>query len=93
LAVFLSSGHLLSKTYRKARQRPDCVDIRAAVFSVMLGMTGFCVAITFLNFAYFFYGPALGGLAIAMSSAAEQEFKRRSSEAGQPVTLPAAARR
>jgi O-antigen ligase len=83
LAGFLSSGHLLSKTYRKARQRPDCGDIRAAVFSVMLGMTGFCVAITFLNFAYLFYGPALGGLAIAMSSAAEHEFERRGAEAGQ----------
>jgi O-antigen ligase len=91
VAGFLSSARLLSMTYRKARRRPDCEDIRAAVFSVMLGMTGFCVAITFLNFAYFFYGPALGGLAIALSSAAEQEFKRRGAEAGQAVTLPAAA--
>ena len=93
VAGFVSTGRLLSGTFRKARRRLDCDDIRTAVFCVMLGMTGFCVGIAFLNFAYFFYGPALGGLAIAMSSAAEQEFKRRSSEAGQPVTLPAAARR
>jgi O-antigen ligase len=94
VAGFLSSGHLLSMTYRKACRRPDCGDIRAAVFSVMLGMTGFCVAITFLNFAYFFYGPALGGLAIAMSSAAEHEFETRGAEAGQPVApvLPTRAR-
>lgn len=93
VAGFLSSGRLLSMTYRKARGRPDCEDIRAAVFSVMLGMTGFCVAITFLSFAYFFYGPALGGLAIAMSSAAEHEFERRSAEAGQAVAsvLPTGA--
>jgi len=84
VAGFLSSGHLLSMTYRKARQRPGCDDIRAAVFSVMLGMTGFCVATAFLNFAYFFYGPALGGLAIAMSSAAEHEFETRGAEAGVP---------
>jgi O-antigen ligase len=93
VAGFLSSGHLLSMTYRKARRRPDCGDIRAAVFSVMLGMTGFCVAIAFLNFAYFFYGPALGGLAIAMSSAAEHEFQTRSAGAGQAAAsvLPTGA--
>lgn len=93
VAGFVSTARLLSQTYRKARRRPDCVDIRNAAFCVMLGMTGFCVAIAFLNFAYFFYGPALGGLAIAMSSAAEREFQKRSGEDGQAVTfgLPAGA--
>ena len=77
VAGMVSTYRLLSATYRKARQRPDCPDIRNATFCIMMGMIGFGVAMTFLNFAYFFYQPALGGLAIAFSSAAEREFASR----------------
>jgi hypothetical protein len=38
----------------------------------------FCTAIAFVNFAYFFYLPAMAGLAIAMSKAAQVEFQSRS---------------
>jgi len=41
-------------------------------------MAGFVTAMTFLNFAYFFYTPALGGIAMAVSRAAEKEFAVRS---------------
>ena len=83
---FLSTGYLLNKTYRKARSRPDCADIQVAALCIMLGMTGYCVGIAFLNFAYFFYGPALGGLAIAVRTAAEREFATRPVPApGNPV--------
>jgi hypothetical protein len=51
--------------------------MRAAVFCIMLGMVGFTVAITFLNFAYFFYLPAMAGLATGVWSAAEREFQLR----------------
>lgn len=82
-AALVSTWRLLSGAYRKARQRADCADIQTAVLCVMIGMAGFCVAATFLNFAYFFYQPALGGLAIAISTAASQECERRS--AGAPA--------
>jgi O-antigen ligase len=85
-AVFFIGGLVatyrrLSATHRKARRAPDCADIRMAVLCIMTGMVGFCVAITFLNFAYLFYAPALGGLAAAVSAAAEREFEKRGTTA------------
>jgi len=68
---------LLFKTFRQARRRSDCQDIRVAVFCILLGMIGFCVAITFLSFAYFFYLPAMAGLAIGVWSAVQREFQVR----------------
>jgi O-antigen ligase len=77
IAAYVSSFLMVSRTYRLARQRPDCVDIRNTTFCIMLGMVGFCIAITFLNFTYFFYGPALGGMAVSVWRAANYEFKTR----------------
>ena len=48
----------------------------------MLGMVGFCIAITFLSFAYSYYLPCMGGLAVAIRTAAQEEFR---------VRVPAAA--
>lgn len=73
----LSTVLLLLKTLREARKRPDCKDIATAVFCLMLGMIGFTVAITFLNFAYFFYFPTMAGLAIGVWGAAKREFELR----------------
>jgi hypothetical protein len=76
-AAFLSSFLLLNRTYRKAKLRKDCIDIQHTLFCVILGMVCFCVAITFVNFTYMFYGPAIAGLAICLSRAANYEFARR----------------
>jgi hypothetical protein len=86
IAGIFSSFHLLGSAYRQARARQDCQDIRAAAFCVMLGMVGYCTAITFLNFAYFFYLPAMVGFAIAFSRAAQREFRDRGADlAGSPA--------
>jgi hypothetical protein len=77
LAGYISSFLMLNRTYRKAKRRPDCRDIQNTAFFMMLGMLGFCLAISFLNFAYSFYGPALAGLAIAVHRAANYEFEHR----------------
>jgi O-antigen ligase len=77
IAGILSSFRLLGSAYRQARARPDCQDIRSAALCIMLGMAGYCAAITFLNFAYFFYLPAMAGFAIAFSRAAQREFRAR----------------
>jgi O-antigen ligase len=76
-AGLVSTYRMLNGAYRKARQRADCRDIETAVMCAMMGMVGFCTAAMFLNFAYFFYEPALGGLAIAISRGAELEFAAR----------------
>jgi len=73
----LSTLLLLLKTFRQARRRQDCQDIRIAAFCILLGVVGFIAAITFLNLAYFFYLPAMGGLAIGVSAAARREFQLR----------------
>ncbi|HUJ22382.1 MAG TPA: O-antigen ligase family protein, partial [Bryobacteraceae bacterium] len=86
-AIFLMAGYislflLLNRTYRQASRRSDCRDIRNTAFCVMLGMVGFLVAISFLNFAYFFYGPAMAGVAISIWRSANYEFEHR--EAADP---------
>ncbi|HWQ52535.1 MAG TPA: O-antigen ligase family protein [Bryobacteraceae bacterium] len=74
---------LLNATYLEARRRPNCADIRNAAFCVMMGYTAFIAAIAFLNFGYFFYFPAMGGLAICISCAAQEEFRSRA--AARPI--------
>jgi len=87
LAGYLSLIFMLNRAYRKARSRPDCKDIQDTLFCVLLGVIAFSMAIFFLNFTYLFYGPALGGVAISMSRAAEYEFGRRSSAVVLPQSL------
>jgi O-antigen ligase len=78
IAGILSTFFLVNRVYRRARGRPECQDIQTMAFCIMLAMTMYCTAITFVNFAYFFYLPAISSLAIAISGAAEAEFRNRS---------------
>ena len=39
-------------------------------------MVAFCAAIFFLSLAYHFYLPAISGIAIALSAAAQTEFAK-----------------
>jgi len=82
LAGVFSTLRLLNSTYREARERPECQDIRTAAFCVMLGVIGYCVAAAFLSLGYAAYLPAMGGLAIAIVRAAKQEFQSRAVAAG-----------
>jgi O-antigen ligase len=84
VAGIVSTYLLLNSTWRQARRRPDCKDIAAASFFAMLAMVAFCTAIFFLNFAYFFYLPALAGLAIALERAARAEFSSRAAQIVEP---------
>ena len=79
VAGIVSTLLLLNVVYRQAHQRPDCNDIALALLCIMVGMIGFCVAITFLTFGYFFYLPAMGGLAIAVATGAKVEMQDRAS--------------
>jgi O-antigen ligase len=80
------------KIHGRARHRPECQDIAAAGFAMMLGFFGFVVAITFLSFGYFFYFPAMGGLAVALARAADAELKSRPPTLQPYVLAPSAAR-
>jgi hypothetical protein len=81
MAAIFSTFRLLSGVFREAGNRPEFRDIRMVAFSIQMSMVGFCIAICFLNFAYFFYLPALSGLAIAVGAAAKQEFQSRGNAA------------
>jgi O-antigen ligase len=81
VAGIVSSFRLLNSVHREARQRTDCNDIRSAAFWAMLGLFGFCTAIAFLSFAYFFYLPAMAGLAILLSRGAGDEMRKRAASA------------
>jgi hypothetical protein len=69
LAAIISTLRLLKKVRLKVKGDPELADLESAVFCVRLAFLGFCTAIFFLNFAYFFYLPAITGLVIAMFSA------------------------
>ena len=85
IAAIVSTFVLVNRVYRRARGRTECQDIRTAAFCIMLALVTYCTAIVFVNFAYFFYLPAMSSLAIAVSSAADKELNRPSSV---PVESP-----
>jgi O-antigen ligase len=81
VAAIVSAFRLALKTFRQARANPANRDIAAATFCLMLGIVGFMTAITFANFGYRFYEPALCGLCIVMYTAAQHEMAARQSKA------------
>ena len=88
LAGLASSFRIFYSTFRKARSRPNCKDIKDVMLCTMLCMIGFVTATTFLNFAYQFYQVILGGWAVAVAAATKEEFAARERAA---AALPAAA--
>ena len=76
----------VSRTYRKARQYRH-TDIANASFCYLLSMVGYLTSIVFLANAYRFYLPAMIGLSIALSAAAEKEMAAagEAPEVGKPV--------
>jgi O-antigen ligase len=84
MAAIFSTFRLLNSVFREAGNRPEFEDIRAAAFCIQVSLVGFCIAIFFLNFTYFFYLPVLSGLAIAVAAAAKQEFQFRGLAVSEP---------
>jgi O-antigen ligase len=68
----LSSLLLLNKTGRLCRGRPHLNEIAAAILCLRIALIGFCATIFFLNFGYFFYLPAMGGITIAVAAASRK---------------------
>ena len=63
-----SSVFLLNGIRRRVAADPAANDVRNAIFCIKLALVGYCTAILFVNFAYFFYLPALTGLITAMAA-------------------------
>jgi O-antigen ligase len=84
-----SSMILLHRVYKTGKSRPEFREISTTAFCLLLSLVSFSAAIFFLNFGYFFYLPAMAGLAISVSCAAEVEFQKAAGAA--PANSPAPA--
>lgn len=74
----IGSAYLqLTRTGRKIRDIPELADMTAAVFCMRLSLVSFFTAVLFLNFGYFFYLPAMSGMAIILDLAVENALKTR----------------
>jgi len=86
-----STLKLLNSTYREARKRPECQDIRTAAFCVMLGVAGYSVAAIFLSCGYAAFLPAMARMSSILVLAscgfcALLFFKLRTFGSGEGVT-------
>jgi hypothetical protein len=67
----ISTGLLLGRLYKQVRGSPELQEVSSALFCMRLSMIMYCTAILFLNFGYFFYLPAMAGLAAVLSGAVQ----------------------
>ncbi len=77
IAALVSTYRLLSGTLKQARARPPSRQnamIAAGAFCALIALVAFCSSSLFLSLAYRFYFPALTGIAIALSRAAQREW-------------------
>ena len=65
----ISTLLLLKKVQRKIQGDETLTDARNALVCTRVAIIGLCTAITFVNFAFFFYLPAIAGLAAAFGGA------------------------
>jgi O-antigen ligase len=75
LAALIATFRLFNRCYTRCASRPDLRRLRLGALCMMISMVGFGVAIFFLNMPYMMYLPALTGLAIALSRAADYELQ------------------
>jgi O-antigen ligase len=82
---------LLLRTWKRVRGSPEHREKASACFCLMAAWVGFCVAIFFLNFGYFFYLPAFAGLAVALHGAIGRELKAAPIRVSMAAPRPAMA--
>ena len=73
VAGLAGTFQILNSIWREARER-QLHDISLMLFCVMMSMTGFCAAATFLNLGYGYYLPGFAGLAIALKTGFRSAF-------------------
>jgi hypothetical protein len=73
MAGLAGTFQILNSIWREARNR-QLHDISLMLFCVMMSMTGFCAAATFLNLGYGYYLPGFAGLAIALKAGFRSAF-------------------
>ena len=89
MAAIAYAFGMLSKLHKQSRQREENKDITILALCVMLSFVGYFTIILFLNFAYFFYMPALVGLACMICYAGRRELASRAAIAAEQPAQPA----
>jgi len=72
-----SSYRLIRRVYQSTKRRrpaPELKKLNMAALCLLVSMVGFCAAIFFINFAYFYFVPALVGLAVVFTEVTERDF-------------------
>ena len=72
-----SSYKLVRRVYQSTKRRrpaPELKKLNMAALCLLVSMVGFCAAIFFINFAYFYFVPALVGLAVVFTEVTERDF-------------------
>ena len=92
VAGLASAIRLVMRTYRQAK-REGYGEIADACFCYLIAMTGYLGALTFLANAYSYTLPAMVGIAVAMSFAAQRHMRaggdRRASKSWARIPRPA----
>jgi O-antigen ligase len=73
-----SSYGLIRRVFQSTRRRKPSLELKKlnmVALCLLVSMVGFCVAITFVNFGYLFFVPALVGLAVVLTEVTEREFR------------------
>jgi O-antigen ligase len=65
----VSAFVLLTRTARRAEREAQSREVLSALFCLRLSFVGIATAVFFVNFAYYFYLPAITGLALAITTA------------------------
>ncbi len=69
LAGIISTILLFHKVHKQVRGVPGYEDMDSALVCMKVAMAGYCLVTFFLNFTYFFYLPAMAGLATSFGFA------------------------
>ena len=75
LGTVIVSYRMLSRCYSRCAGRPELRKLRLASLCMMMSTMGYGIASCFVNMPYYFYAPALAGLAIALTRVTENELK------------------
>ena len=75
LGTVIASYRMCSRCYSRCEGRPDLRKLRLAALSMMMTTVGYGVASCFVNMPYYFYVPALAGLAISLTRVTENELQ------------------
>jgi len=74
LGMLVSSFLSLRSVLKKTRNNPAFASIQRTAVCLMVSLAGFCICIFFASMSYRFYFPALVGLIVSFSAAAQRAF-------------------